>query len=562
MKQLVVDVLSRELGAQAGGGEIERLVEVPKDATHGDYAFPCFGLAKALKKNPKLIAEELAARCTGAPGIAGVAAAGGYCNFFVDKGMFTRSVFDRVKAGGFGRGREGGRVVVEFASPNTNKPLHLGHLRNMAIGESVARILAFAGNTVARTSINNDRGVHICKSMLAYRRLGAGKTPQTEGVKSDHFVGDYYVLFNKKASEDPSWNDEAQRMLQEWEAGDENVRSLWRTMNAWAFDGFRQTFRLFGIAFDKEYYESEIYTRGRQIVEEGLACGIFAKRGDGAVIVDLSAEGLGEKVLLRADGTTVYITQDLFLASLKHQDFAFDRSIYVVGNEQDHHFRMLAAILLRLGSVAAGAIRHLSYGMVELPEGKMKSREGTVVDADDLIAETRGLARAELAQRYTLSEAQLDERSLKIALAAIKYQLLMIDIAKTMVFDPKTAISFEGDTGPYLLYSYARASSILRRAAEEPAGAGAAGEPGPSEHALLKKIALFPETAKNAADKLMPSQVATYAFDLSQLFNEFYHQCPVLKSDSRAFRLELVAAFRTVLRECLHLLGIEEIEEM
>ena len=359
------------------------------------------------------------------------------------------------------------RVVVEYASPNTNKPLHLGHLRNIAIGESVARLLSFCGNTVVRCSINNDRGVHICKSMLAYAEFGAGRTPESAGKKSDHFVGDYYVLFNKKAREDESWNGRAQELLRKWEAGDPPTVELWTRMNAWALDGFAATYRLFGIAFDTEYFESRIYTGGKEIVADGLARGIFYTREDGAVCADLGKAGGSEKVLLRPDGTSVYIVQDLHLAVLKEKEHRYDLSLYVVGNEQEYHFTVLKALLAKLGYPIAEKVVHLSYGMVELPEGKMKSREGTVVDADDLIAETRELAGEELRGRYALSERAVEERSLKIALAAIKYQLLKVDIAKTMVFDPKKAISFEGDTGPYLLYSYARASSILRKAAAE-----------------------------------------------------------------------------------------------
>jgi arginyl-tRNA synthetase len=448
---------------------------------------------------------------------------------------------------------------VESGSPNTNKPLHLGHLRNLAIGESVARLLEFCGNRVVRTSINNDRGVHICKSMLAYERWGNGATPEQQGVKPDHFVGDYYVLFGKKEQEDESLNAQAQEMLRKWEAGDPAVRALWERMNHWAFSGIAETYRLFGIRFDKEYYESQIYTKGKEIVQDGLARGVFTKR-DGATVVDLTGEGLDEKVLLRSDGTSVYIIQDLYLAGLKHAEFRFDQSIHVVANEQDYHFRVLTAVLRKLGFAIADKIRHLSYGMVELPEGKMKSREGTVVDGDDLILATKDLARAEVVERYQLAGPELEERSMRIALAAIKYQLLRIETAKNMVFDPKKAIAFEGDTGPYLLYSYARASSILRKL--EGDAAFVAEQPDEYELRLVKRIGDFPDTVRLARERLTPSLVAGYAFTLAQTFNEFYHNCPVLKSQRAGFRVELVKAFRSVMRECLHLLGIEEIEEM
>jgi arginyl-tRNA synthetase len=331
-------------------------------------------------------------------------------------------------------------------------------------------------------------------------------------------------------------------------------------MNTWAHDGFAATYRLFGVSFDREYFESDIYKSGKEIILGGLEKGILKKRADGAVYADLENEGLGEKVLLRADGTSVYMVQDLYLAVLKDNDHSYDLSLYVVGNEQEHHFAVLKTLLKKLGLKQGDKIVHLSYGMVELPEGKMKSREGTVVDADDLIRETQSLAKEELRERYTLSPEATEDRSLKIALAAIKYQLLKIDYTKNMVFDPKKAISFEGDTGPYLLYSYARASSILRKAAAPPAITIGALEP--AETRLVKKINGFPGAAQYAAIKYSPTVIATYAFDLAQAFNEFYHSCPVLGSDAAGFRLALVKSFRGVLKRCLWLLGIEEIEEM
>lgn len=555
---MIADALAPALDA----GQIEKLIEVPPSDLLGDFAFPCFSLAKVLRKSPQVIAEELKAKLLAKPGIASIQTASGYCNLFIDRTVYAQGVLNAVARPDFGQGSGQKRMVVEFASPNTNKPLHLGHLRNMAIGESVSRILEYCGNNVVRTSISNDRGVHICKSMLAYQRLGNCATPQSTNKKSDHFVGDYYVLFGKNCTVDESWNDAAQKMLLAWEQGDPQIRALWKTMNAWAFDGFAKTFALFGIRFDKEYYESDIFTKGKEIVEEGLDRGLFARRDDGAVVVDLASDGFGEKVLLRNDGTSVYIVQDLYLATLKHQEFNYDTSIYVVGNEQNHHFGMLVAILKKLGVPIADRIHHLSYGMVELPEGKMKSREGTVVDADDLIADTQSLAREELVQRYTLTDEILAQRSLRIALAAIKFPLLRIETGKNMVFDPKKAISFEGDTGPYLLYSYARASSILRKSGYNADAPYTITAVDPAEFALLRAIASFPEVVASAATRLSPSVIAGYTFELAQRFSEFYHHCPVLKSDVREFRLAQVAAFRTVMLRCLHLLGIAEIEEM
>ena len=559
MKEKITAALSTELQGQLSAEDIEKAIEIPPSDNLGDYAFPCFGLAKVLKKNPMQIASQLKEKLISLDGIK-VETTGGYLNFFIDKEQLASSTISLSSQETFGRQNKGQRVVIEFASPNTNKPLHLGHLRNMSIGDSISRILSFCGCNVTKTSINNDRGVHICKSMLAYQRKGNGATPENSKIKSDHFVGDYYVLFNSESKENPSWSEDAQQMLLKWENGDKQILELWKTMNEWALTGFRETYKLFGISFDKEYYESDIYKNGKEIVEDGLNRKIFTKREDGAVFVDLEQEKLGEKVLLRPDGTSVYIVQDLYLALLKDKEFKYDRSFYVVGNEQDYHFNVLIAIFKKLGLDAADKMKHLSYGMVELPEGKMKSREGTVVDADDLIKETASLAKQEVAARYQLTEEQIDERSLKIALAAIKYQLLKVDITKTMIFDPKKAISFEGDTGPYLLYSYARASSILRKAAKLEAPIVPKLEQG--EIKLVKKTAFFPTAVNFAYERLSPSVIANYAFELAQCFNEFYHSHQVIGSETENFRLNLTASFRSTLSKCLILLGIETIEEM
>jgi arginyl-tRNA synthetase len=562
MKETIIKMLATELSGYIDKATIERLIEVPPSSEMGDFAFPCFSLARLLKKSPVAIADDLMKKLIIQKGFEKITAISGYLNFFLDRNSMAFSVLSSALDPTYGRKNNSIKVVVEFASPNTNKPLHLGHLRNMSIGESVSRIFQFMGNSVVRTSINNDRGVHICKSMLAYMLAGNGATPESTGKKSDHFVGDYYVLFSKNAAQDPTFTERAQKLLLKWETGDIQTRALWKTMNAWALGGFAQTYALFGIHFDKEYYESDLYTFGKDIISEGLAAGIFKKREDGAVVVDCETEKLGEKVLLRSDGTSVYIVQDIYLAVLKKKEFEYDRSLYVVGNEQEYHFAVLKAIFKKLGYPIADQIHHLSYGMVELPEGKMKSREGTVVDADDLINETKKLAAEEVRLRYNLSEAEIDDRSLKIALAAIKYQLLRVDTGKNMLFDPKKAISFEGDTGPYLLYSYARASSIIRKAGTTVSGYKSPSDMNKSEVFLLKKIGAFPETVSVALDKLSPSIIANFSFELSQAFNEFYHNSPVLGSDVASFRLQLVSAFKSVLKNCLWLLGIEEIEEM
>ncbi|KMQ53007.1 Arginyl-tRNA synthetase [Chitinispirillum alkaliphilum] len=560
MKTEIIRALAKSLEEAIPETDIERLIEIPPSEEMGDYAFPCFSLARVMKKNPAMISTELGEKVAKTLDGVEVKSVSGYLNFFIDKKKLVSSVMDSARKDDFGKPGTKEKIVIEFSSPNTNKPLHLGHLRNMSIGNSVSRILDFCGNDIVRTSINNDRGVHICKSMLAYQRLGKGETPQKIGKKPDHFVGDYYVAFNKESSKEPSWSEDAQEMLRNWENGDPEIVDLWKKMNTWAFDGFKETYQRFGIEFDTEYYESDIYKNGKEIVMEGLNKGLFSRRDDNAIYADLSEYNLGEKVLLRPDGTSVYIVQDLYLALLKDEQFNYDKSIYVVGNEQDHHFSVLKAIFKKLGFSIAEKIIHLSYGMVELPEGKMKSREGTVVDADDLITETQELARNELVKRYELSESELSDRSLKIALAAIKYQLLKVDITKNMVFDPKKAISFEGDTGPYLLYSYARSSSILRKKSA-PQGFEI-GQPEPSEIKLAKKISLFPTAVAYAAQKMSPTVIAGFAFELAQSFNEFYHNCQVINSESEAFRLNLVSLFRSTLSKSLDMLGIEKIEEM
>lgn len=561
MKEIVVNLLSAAIAEKMTRDDINRLIEIPPSDDMGDFAFPVFGLAKIFRKNPAMIADEIKSNIVLPEAIEKVTTVSGYLNFFVNKKIMAQQCIANAQSPDFGRPEIKSCAVVEFASPNTNKPLHLGHLRNMSIGDSVSRLLAFCGNNVVRTSINNDRGVHICKSMLAYREFGNSTTPQSVNKKSDHFVGDYYVRFSKEAASDESWNERAQEMLRLWEAGDEPTVALWKVMNTWAFDGFRETYKLFGIKFDKEYYESQIFKFGKEIVQDGLSKGIFTKRDDGAVIVNLEDQKLGEKVLLRPDGTSVYIVQDLFLAVLKDNEYHYDRSIYVVGNEQEFHFQVLIAILRRLGYPIADKMKHLAYGMVELPEGRMKSREGTVVDADDLIKVTQDLAAAELKVRYPqLTAYEIDDRSLKIALSAIKYQLLRIDIMKNMMFDPKVAISFEGDTGPYLLYSYARASSIMRKSSVEKHYE--IGTLSVSEIKLIKKINNFSISVSHAYDKLSPSIIANYAFELSQCFNEFYHGCKVIGTDEEAFRLQLVKAFKSVLGNCLSILGIDAIEEM
>jgi arginyl-tRNA synthetase len=486
---------------------------------------------------------------------------GAYINFFLNKKNLAKKIVDEVlfKKNNFGKTDLGKRnkTMVEFLSPNTNKPLHLGHLRNMAIGESISRILNYNGEKVIKANLNNDRGIHICKSMAAYKMYGKNKKPGKE--KSDHFVGNFYVMFNEKYKKNEKLEIESHRLLQKWEQGDKETLALWDKMNKWALNGHKKTIQTFGISFDKEYYESNIYKKGKEIILEGVKKGIFEKKKDGSVSVNLE-KGLGEKILLRMDGTSIYITQDIYLAKLKFDEFKLNRSIYVVGNEQEYHFNVLFEILNRLG-FKKGGLRHLSYGMVNLPEGKMKSREGTVVDADDLIEKVQELVKKELNSREKLSKKELEERSIKIALSAIKYMLLKVDSKKNMLFNPKESINFEGDTGPYLLYSYARANSVLKKAKSKRKKEESYSLV-KEESELAKKIFQFPEMVSKYYQTLNPSIIAVYSCQLAQIFNEFYQSCPIVGSDNERFRISLVKAFMQTMKNSLGLLGIETIDRM
>ena len=556
MKEFIAKLIAKDTKLKKE--DIEKLIEIPPSPELGDFAFPCFILAAKFKKNPVQIAQELAKKIH-SNNLEKVESKGPYINFFINKNLFAEQVLEIDE--NFGKQKNKGKIMVEFPSPNTNKPLHLGHLRNMSIGESVSRILEFSGSKIIRANLYNDRGVHICKSMLAYKKWGGKKTPEKEKVKSDHLVGDFYVLFNKKLKENPKLDEEAQEMLRKWESGDKETIELWKKMNSWALSGFKETFKLIGLNFDKEYYESRIYRKAKEIVDLGIKKKVFRRKDDGAVIINLESENLGEKVILRADGTSIYITQDLYLAKLKDDEFNLDGSIYVVGNEQNYHFQVLFNILKRLEFKSASKLHHLSYGMVNLPEGRMKSREGNVVDADDLIEKMRDLAKHELKKRYKLNKKEMDSRALKIALASIKYMLLKIDIEKDMIFNPEEAISFEGDTGPYLQYTYARASSILKKSKTHKEKLKIP-ELSESEIKLIKELLNFKDISEQAEKNLSPHLIANYSFHLAQAFNEFYHSSKVIGSENEAFRLELIKKFRIVMSNSLNLLGIDVLEEM
>jgi arginyl-tRNA synthetase len=591
--------LMKEAGIE-GGVPPERIIaEVPPNPEMGDIGFPMFSYAKLLRRGPPQIAGQvcvrLAAERTGAGG--SFEAQGPYVNVRLDRPAIVQEILGEVLAGGdftFGRPGTltGKKVMVEFSSPNTNKPLHLGHLRNDVLGESVSRILTACGAEVRKVCIINDRGIHICKSMLAYKEQGQGKTPQSEGIKSDHFVGEWYVCYGKslKKETDTLMRDKglskeeaearapvlarAQELLRKWEAGDPETVELWKLMNCWAVEGMKKTYERTGISFDQYYFESDTYLLGKDEVLKGLERGLFYREADGAVAVDLSAEKLDKKILLRGDGTSIYITQDIGTAIYRHKDWPFDQLIFVVGSEQRYHFRVLFVLLDKLGFSWAKNLYHLSYGMVNLPEGKMKSREGTVVDADDLIDSLRDMALTEIKEKEREEEVgNPAEVSEKIALGALHYYLLQAGPSKDMLFDPKDSLSFNGNTGPYLQYMGARISSMLRKSEKNDALHKDSGGTipdcslltGDPEWELLKVLAVYPAAVSEAAAGLDPSSLAVYLYELSKSFSRFYHDCPVLNAENPALaaaRLALSRAVMLVLRDALDLICIPFLEVM
>ena len=483
-------------------------------------------------------------------------------------------------------------VMIEYSSPNTNKPLHLGHVRNNLLGNALANIVAANGNKVVKTNIVNDRGIHICKSMLAWKKYGNGETPETSGKKGDHLVGDYYVSFDKhykaevkelmaqftaqgmndeeakaKAEAESPLMQEAREMLVKWEAGDPEVRGLWEMMNNWVYAGFDETYKMMGVGFDKIYYESNTYLEGKEKVMEGLEKGFFYKKEDGSVWADLTAEGLDHKLLLRGDGTSVYMTQDIGTAKLRFADYPINKMIYVVGNEQNYHFQVLSILLDKLGFEWGKSLVHFSYGMVELPEGKMKSREGTVVDADDLMEEMIATAKEtsqELGKLDGLTQEEADDIARIVGLGALKYFILKVDARKNMTFNPKESIDFNGNTGPFIQYTYARIQSVLRKAAESgiviPEQIPAGIELSEKEEGLIQMVADFAAVVKQAGEDYSPSIIANYTYDLVKEYNQFYHDYSILREENEAvkvFRIALSANVAKVVRLGMNLLGIE-----
>lgn len=557
----------------------------------GNLTIVVFPWTKPLRKAPAAIANEIGEwLASNEPAVKGFNVVNGFLNIVINPTYWDtvlKHIIDTPNYGLKPVTEDSPLVMVEYSSPNTNKPLHLGHVRNNLLGYSLALILAANGNKVVKTNIVNDRGIHICKSMLAWQKWGNGETPESSGKKGDHLIGDYYVLFDKhyKAqvkdladkgmSEDEAKNEaplmqEAREMLRKWEAKDPEVHALWQMMNDWVYAGFDETYRRLGVSFDKIYYESETYLEGKEKVLEGLDKGIMYRKEDGSVWADLTADGLDHKLLLRSDGTSVYMTQDIGTAKLRFRDFPIDKMIYVVGNEQNYHFQVLSLLLDKLGFSWGKGLVHFSYGMVELPEGKMKSREGTVVDADDLMEEMVSTARtvsAELGKLDGVSAEEAEKITEMVGMGALKYFLLKVDPVKNMTFNPKESIDFNGNTGPFIQYTYARIRSVLRRAQESGVDTAdySSVEPNEKEVALIQKLADFPSVVEDAGRSYSPSKIANYAYDLVKTFNQFYHDYTILGEENvavRSLRLALCKATATVIASATSLLGISVPERM
>ena len=591
-KKQIVEILRKHDGSITPD---QVVVEIPPSAEMGDLGFPMFVFAKQLRKGPPQIAQMVAAELPGS------VAAGPYVNVRLNRGEAARGILTELADAAPGRPGTiaGSKIMVEYSSPNTNKPLHLGHLRNDALGESISRILEACGAEVRRVCIINDRGIHICKSMLAYREMGLGKTPESEGIKSDHFVGDWYVAFNKALKEETEAFEKtgldrkkaeaqapslqrAQELLRQWEAGETDTVELWKKMNAWAVDGWKETYARTGVRFDQYYFESKTYLLGKDEILKGLEKGIFYREEDGSVQADLTAEKLDKKVLLRKDGTSIYITQDIGTAIYRHKDWPFDRLVFVVGSEQQYHFKVLFVLLRKLGFDWAKNLYHLSYGMVNLPEGKMKSREGTIVDADDLIDSLKDMALEEIrGKEREEAVGDIESASEKIALGALHYFLLQASPSKDMLFDPKESLSFNGNTGPYLQYMGARISSLLRKAAEKGNRVSGGNDTSngcdgsglvrfellsqDAEWELVKTLASYNDAVAAAAAGMDPSLVAAYLYDLAKAFSRFYHDCPILSAEEAelaAARLALCRAVLAVLKDALYLTCIPFLEVM
>ena len=601
-QQLTADVRAA-IKALYGQEVPDNLLQLQKTKREfeGHLTLVTFPLLRISRKKPEETAQEIGQYLQeNSDAVAAFNVVKGFLNLVVapQKWVELLEVIDADDHYGFVKPTEASPLVmIEYSSPNTNKPLHLGHVRNNLLGWSLSQIMEANGNRVVKTNIVNDRGIHICKSMLAWLKYGNGETPQSSGKKGDHLIGDYYVAFDKhyreqvkelkakfiaegiaeEEAETRAKNEaplivEAHEMLVKWEQGDKEVRDLWRKMNSWVYEGFDETYKALGVGFDKIYYESDTYLEGKEKVDEGLKKGIFYRRPDGSVWADLTKEGLDEKLLLRADGTSVYMTQDIGTAKLRFQDYPIDKMIYVVGNEQNYHFQVLSILLDKLGFEWGKSLVHFSYGMVELPNGKMKSREGTVVDADDLVAEMVRQARETADESGKFADMPEEEKAQVariVGMGALKYFLLKVDARKNMLFNPEESIDFNGNTGPFIQYTYARIRSILRKAAEAgievPAHLPTDVELSVKEEALVQHVADFANVVRQAGQEYSPSSVAAYCYDLVKEYNQFYHDFSILREEDakkRAFRLVLSKNVAKVVRLGMSLLGIEMPERM
>ena len=557
----------------------------------GNLSVVVFPWVKAAKKAPEAVANEIGEWLVkNEKVVERFNSVKGFLNLVICPTYWNSVLADIDKAEDYGKTKateNSPLVMVEYSSPNTNKPLHLGHVRNNLLGFSLAEILKACGNKVVKTNIVNDRGIHICKSMLAWKKWGEGATPESTGKKGDHLIGDFYVLFDKhykaelkeltakgmteeEAEKVSPLMQEAREMLRKWEQKDPEIRSLWEMMNSWVYAGFDETYKRMGVDFDKIYYESNTYLEGKEKVLEGLEKGIMYRREDGSVWADLTDAGLDHKLLLRSDGTSVYMTQDIGTAKLRYQDYPIDKMIYVVGNEQNYHFQVLSLLLDRLGFKWGKDLVHFSYGMVELPEGKMKSREGTVVDADDLIddmVKTAKVVSAELGKLDGLTEDEVNEICETVGLGALKYFLLKVDPRKNMTFNPKESIDFNGNTGPFIQYTYARIRSVLRKAAETGVAVTdfSAVVPNEKETALIQTLSDFPATVAEAGRSYSPALIANYTYELVKQYNQFYHDYSILREDDaaiRSLRLTICSVTAKVIKTAMSLLGINVPERM
>ena len=559
-------------GVEAADAQIQ--LQKTRPEFEGNITLVVFPFVKLARKAPAQVAAEIGEELVKSDLVDKFNAVQGFLNLSISDAFWIKQLEAIDADDNYGRQPSRDKLMmVEYSSPNTNKPLHLGHVRNNLLGYSIAQIQEANGWKVVKTNIVNDRGIHICKSMLAWLKFGNGETPESSGKKGDHLVGDYYVRFDKESKQDPSLMDEAQEMLRKWEANDPEVRALWAKMNEWVYAGFDETYKRMGVSFDKIYYESNTYLEGKSEVEKGLASGAFYRREDGSVWADLTKDGLDEKLLLRSDGTSVYMTQDIGTAKLRFQDYPIDKMVYVVGNEQEYHFKVLSILLDRLGFPFGKELVHFSYGMVELPNGKMKSREGTVVDADDLmdkmIEDAREISKDKVNTLQGITDAEANDIARKVGLGALKYFILKVDPRRNMLFNPAESIDFNGNTGPFIQYTYARIQSVLRKSEAERTQNEVILDftkgLDQKELTLIQRLSEFPSIVRTAGDEFSPAVICNYAYALACDFNSFYHDLSILNEPDaakRALRLLLAKNVAKVLRSAMSLLGIEMPERM